>query len=85
MTRARRYAEPKAWTLAGHRRVPVHVSCTWEPLMNEKSREHRPQSGDRNNNYVAEGDQAVHKDRDRKIKEGEEKMEKLRKRDEGVR
>jgi hypothetical protein len=53
--------------------------------MNEKSREHRPQSGDRNNNYVAEGDQPVHKDRDRKIKEGEEKMDKLRKRDEGVR
>jgi len=65
--------------------VPVHVSCTWEPLMNDTSREHRPQSGDRNNNYVAEGDQPVHKDRDRKIKEGEEKMEKLRKRDEGVR
>jgi len=53
--------------------------------MNDTSREHRPQSGDRNNNYVAEGDQPVHKDRDRKIKEGEEKMEKLRKRDEGVR
>ena len=53
--------------------------------MNEKSREHRPQSGDRNNNYVAEGDQPVHNDRDRKIKEGEEKMEKLRKRDEGIR
>lgn len=53
--------------------------------MNDESRTHRPQSGDRNNNYVAKNDQPVHKDRDKKIEKGEQKMEKLRKRDEGIR
>jgi len=53
--------------------------------MNDESRKHRPQSGDRNDNYVAENDRPGQKDRDRKIKEGEEKMEKVRKRDEGIR
>lgn len=53
--------------------------------MNDESRTHRPQSGDRNNNYVAEQDRPGQKDRDKKIKEGEKKSEDLRKRDEGIR
>ena len=52
--------------------------------MNDESRKHRPQAGDRNDNYVAENDQPGQKDRDRKIEKGEEKMEKQRKRDEGI-
>lgn len=53
--------------------------------MNDEDRKHRPQSGDRNNNYVAENDRPVHKQRDKKIEEGEKKMDDLSKRDEGVR
>ncbi|HEY4293058.1 hypothetical protein [Luteibacter sp.] len=53
--------------------------------MNDESRKHRPQSGDRNGNYVAEKDQPGQKDRDRKIEKGEKEMEDRRERDEGIR
>ncbi|URL57243.1 hypothetical protein IM816_11355 [Luteibacter flocculans] len=54
------------------------------PNVND-DRKHRVQSGDRNNNYVADKDRPIHKERDKKIEEGEKKMDDLSKRDEGVR
>lgn len=47
--------------------------------------DHKPQSGDRNLNYVAKQDKPLQDKRDKKIKEGEEKMDKASKRDQGVR
>jgi hypothetical protein len=46
---------------------------------------HKPQSGDRNLNYVAKQDKPQQDKRDKKIKEGEEKMDEASKRDEGIR
>ena len=46
---------------------------------------HKPQSGDRNLNYVAKNDKPAQDKRDAKIKEGEKKMDKASKRDEGIR
>jgi hypothetical protein len=46
---------------------------------------HKPQSGDRNLNYVADKDKPAQDKRDKAIKEGEEKMDKASKRDEGIR
>ncbi|SEM19311.1 hypothetical protein SAMN02800694_0127 [Luteibacter sp. UNCMF331Sha3.1] len=46
---------------------------------------HKPQSGDRNDNDVANQDKPQQDKRDKAIKEGEEKMDKASKRDEGVR
>jgi len=46
---------------------------------------HKPQSGDRNLNKVARQDKPQQDKRDKAIKEGEEKMDKASKRDEGVR
>lgn len=46
---------------------------------------HKPQSGDRNLNYVANDDKAPQEKRDKAIKEGEEKMDEASKRDEGIR
>jgi hypothetical protein len=46
---------------------------------------HKPQSGDRNLNYVANNDKPQQDKRDKAIKEGEEKMDEASKRDEGVR
>lgn len=46
---------------------------------------HKPQSGDRNLNYVAKQDKPQQDRRDKKIEQGEEKMDKVSKRDEGVR
>ncbi|MET4677814.1 hypothetical protein [Luteibacter sp. ME-Dv--P-043b] len=47
--------------------------------------EHKPQSGDRNNDYVARNDQPQQVKRDKAIEEGERKMDEISKRDEGVR
>lgn len=46
---------------------------------------HKPQSGDRNLDYVAKKDKAAQDTRDRKIEQGERKMDDLSKRDEGIR
>jgi len=46
---------------------------------------HKPQSGDRNLNYVAKKDKPQQDSRDEAIEKGEEKMVKTSKRDEGVR
>jgi hypothetical protein len=46
---------------------------------------HKPQSGDRNLNYVAKQDKPAQEQRDKAIQQGEEKMDKASKRDEGVR
>ncbi|MGF6494178.1 hypothetical protein ABIE56_002369 [Luteibacter sp. 621] len=46
---------------------------------------HQPQSGDRNLNYVAKKDKPQQERRDKKIEQGEEKMDKASKRDEGIR
>jgi hypothetical protein len=46
---------------------------------------HKPQSGDRNLNYVAKQDKPQQDKRDKKIKEGGEKMDEASKRDEGIR
>jgi hypothetical protein len=46
---------------------------------------HKPQSGDRNLDYVASQDKPAQDKRDRKIKEGEEKMDEASKRDDGIR
>jgi hypothetical protein len=46
---------------------------------------HKPQSGDRNLDYVAKQDKPLQDKRDTKIEKGEEKMDKASKRDEGVR
>jgi hypothetical protein len=46
---------------------------------------HKPQSGDRNLDYVAEQDKPQQDKRDKAIKEGEEKMDDATKRDEGIR
>ena len=46
---------------------------------------HKPQSGDRNLDYVAEQDKPQQDKRDKAIKEGEEKMDNATKRDEGIR
>lgn len=53
--------------------------------MNDTSHDHRPQSGDRNNDYVANNDKPQQEKRDREVKEGEEKMDEISKRDEGIR
>jgi hypothetical protein len=46
---------------------------------------HKPQSGDRNLDYVAEQDKPQQDKRDKEIEKGEEKMDEASKRDEGVR
>jgi hypothetical protein len=46
---------------------------------------HKPQSGDRNLDYVARQDEPQQDKRDRKIEQGEEKMDDASKRDEGIR
>jgi hypothetical protein len=46
---------------------------------------HKPQSGDRNLNKVAKQNKPQQDKRDKAIKEGEEKMDKASKRDEGIR
>lgn len=46
---------------------------------------HKPQSGDRNLNYVAHQDKPQQEKRDKAKKEGEKKMDKASKRDEGIR
>lgn len=46
---------------------------------------HKPQSGDRNLNYVARKDKLQQDKRDEAIKKGEKKMDKASKRDEGIR
>lgn len=46
---------------------------------------HKPQSGDRNVNYLAHQDTLQQEKRDKAKKEGEEKMDKASKRDEGIR
>lgn len=46
---------------------------------------HQPQSGDRNLNYVAKKDKPQQERRDKKIEQGEEKMDKASERDEGIR
>lgn len=46
---------------------------------------HKPQSGDRNLNYVANQDKTQQDKRDKKIEEGEKNMDDASKRDEGVR
>ncbi|MGF6492221.1 hypothetical protein ABIE56_000374 [Luteibacter sp. 621] len=46
---------------------------------------HKPQSGDRNLDYVAKQDKPQQDSRDKKIKEGEKKMDDASKRDEGIR
>lgn|GEM_PF-1975331 len=53
--------------------------------MNDESRKHRPQSADRNDNYVMKLDKPAQKKRDKKAAEGEKKMDELSKRDEGIR
>lgn len=53
--------------------------------MHMADQNHTPQSGDRNDNYVANQDKPQQDKRDKAIKEGEEKMDKASKRDEGVR
>lgn len=53
--------------------------------MNDESRKHRPQSADRNDNYVAKLDKPAQKKRDKKIAEGEKKMDELGKRDQRIR
>lgn len=50
-----------------------------------KEEQHKPQSGDRNLNYVAKKDKSAQDKRDKKIAEGEEKMDEASKRDEGIR
>jgi hypothetical protein len=59
------------------------------PADTEKStmtdQDHKPQSGDRNLNDVADKDKPQQDKRDEAIKKGEEKMDKASKRDEGVR
>jgi hypothetical protein len=47
--------------------------------------EHKPQSGDRNLDSVAKQDKPQQDQRDKAIREGEEKMDKASKRDEGIR
>lgn len=46
---------------------------------------HKPQSGERNLDYVAKQDKPPQDRRDRKIREGEKKMDEASKRDAGVR
>jgi hypothetical protein len=46
---------------------------------------HKPQSGDRNLDYVAKQDKPLQDQRDKKIEKGEEKMDEASKRDEAVR
>jgi hypothetical protein len=46
---------------------------------------HKPQSGDRNLDYVAKQDKPAQDERDKAIEKGEEKMDKASKRDEGIR
>jgi hypothetical protein len=46
---------------------------------------HKPQSGDRNLDSVAEQDKPQQDKRDKEIEKGEEKMDEASKRDEGVR
>lgn len=46
---------------------------------------HKPQSGDRNLDYVAKQDKPAQDERDEAIEKGEEKMDKASKRDEGIR
>jgi len=46
---------------------------------------HKPQSGDRNLDYVAKQDKPQQDKRDKAIKEGEERMDDAAKRNEGVR
>ena len=46
---------------------------------------HKPQSGDRNLDYVAKQDKPQQDNRDKGIEKGEEKMDNASKRDEGVR
>ncbi|MGN6478800.1 hypothetical protein [Luteibacter sp.] len=46
---------------------------------------HKPQSGDRNLDYVAKQDKLQQERRDKKIKEGEKTMDDACKRDEGGR
>jgi hypothetical protein len=46
---------------------------------------HKPQSGDRNLDYVAREDAKVQKKRDKEIAEGEKKTDEAVKRDEGIR
>jgi hypothetical protein len=46
---------------------------------------HKPQSGDRNLDYVAKQDKPAQDKRDKKIEQGEKKMDEASKRDEGVR
>lgn len=47
--------------------------------------DHKPQSGDRNLNYVAKQDKPQQDRRDKAIADGEEKMDEASKRDEGIR
>lgn len=47
--------------------------------------DHKPQSGDRNLNYVAKQDKPQQDHRDKAIADGEEKMDEASKRDEGIR
>jgi hypothetical protein len=54
-----------------------------ENLMGDQ--DHQPQSGDRNLSYVAKKDKPQQERRDKKIEQGEEKMDKASKRDEGIR
>jgi hypothetical protein len=54
-----------------------------ENLMADQN--HQPQSGDRNLNYVAEKDKPQQESRDKEIEQGEERMHKASKRDEGIR
>jgi hypothetical protein len=54
-----------------------------ENLMADQN--HQPQSGDRNLNYVAKKDKPQQERRDKKIEQGEEKMDKASERDEGIR
>ena len=51
--------------------------------MSDKS--HKPQSGDRNLDYVAKDDAKAQKERDKKTAEGEKAVEKDVKRNEGIR
>lgn len=53
--------------------------------MTDKPKDHRPQSGDRNNDYVSKNDEPQQKKRDKDVAEGEKKMDELGKRDEGIR
>lgn len=46
---------------------------------------HKPQSGDRNVNSAAKQDKPQQDKRDKAIREGEDKMDKASKRDEGIR